>query len=393
LNYIKVRASSDPIIIHTVTDIAMASEVIDVTLLFAIDTGATLVMGPSKYPTTLYPYGQHKRNFRDIEAARLLHVYHEAVRNGMPECGIEAVTPKHYADCDMSKLGSDMHCGACMFILQDTRENWPKEMVVANDLYVGGMLGEWFMDWSATLQFRTKVDELAYILNKVHSRYAGYVMLEFGTDPMDIHDIWFPPPWTEAWPEESVAIQFEKDLVARFPDIMKTIEHILMPQRVKYREEFVASQPKSCGAKRSRDRGTPWEIAPRQTQSDEINTLKRSLKLPSLNPVSNELKASIERALDEVVVETRQRAQNAMKHQKTSENKRRSEAPVLRYCHPHITKEVLDAVLALKGKKENVYENKASSRVLCVCCFLYLHGIPVENWVESHNFPRPPKRM
>lgn len=394
-NYIKVRASSDPIIIHTVTDNAMASEGIDTTLLFAIDVGATLVAGPATYPPTPYPYGEHKRTVRDIKAARLHHIYNVAVRNGMPECGIEAVTPTCTYDDDFDVC--DTCIGTDTGLTDDNKDNWPKEMFEAEEFYIGSMLGVWYTDWSLPLQFETKASQLKFIFDKVYSRYAGYMMLKHDTHPVDADDIWFSPPWTEAWPEESVAIQFERDLAARFPDTMKVVERFLMPERVMYREDFiVSSRPTTCGGggmKRSRDRGTPWEIAPHQTQVDEIDTLKRSLKLPSLNPLSNELKASVERALEEVVVETRRRAQNAMKHQKTSENKRRSEAPVLRYRHPHMTKEVLDAVLTLKGKTENKYEDKASSRTLCVCCFLYLHGIPVEYWVESHNFPRPPKRM
>ena len=358
------------------------TEIVDTQLVYAIDCGFTLVTSHLDHP----PWGQHKKTFAEVEMARLPHIYATAVRNGMPDCGIEAVTPKFLDD---SVIGSDPAGHACMTVLKHGA--WPKEMIDAEATYIDTITGPWCIHLPAM----DRSQSLFNSFMRLHSRYAAYEMIH-GHDPVPSSDIWCDIPW--AFDDEAQMIHYERELVRRYPPRMEVIEIILDPNRVRYRLDFPwphhvpAPAPPQPKKKRSRNRGTSWDLASPQMSVDEIATLKRSLRLPCLSSLTEDVIESLEYDLNMVDVEIRQRGQNTMKHVKTEENKRRSEAPVVRYDHPLFTEDVVDAVLALQGKKENPYGDKAPTRVACVCCLLYLHDIPVDMWVQSSNFPRPPKR-
>ena len=359
----------------------MNYECINTSLLFAIDCGSTLVTSHTPYSS-----GLHKRTLIGVEMGRLPYIYDIAVANGMPDCGIEAVTPEFFGDLDISATHTLDTCNneiirrASYYAIRD--DTWPHEMVEAEKTYSAQLRAAWCFDWSCS--YATKYAEVVHRFFTIYYRYAAYMMLEVGEDPLHISDILFPVPWTEEFPEDDMVRRYGRDLAARYPPIMKAIENFFLPQ--------VAIDRAVKPLKRSRNRGTVWDIADLQLSNDEVSTLRRSLALPSLTPVARDVMESLEQHIDQVVVETRQRGQNVMKHVKSETNQRRSNAPVLRYGHPLVTRDVLDTVLNLQGKKENVYGEKAATRVTMVCCLLYLHSIPVDMWVHSSTFPRPPKR-
>lgn len=348
----------------------MNHECINASLLSAIDCGLTLVTPPTDWSD-----GYHKRSLIDIEMGRLPYIYDIAVANGMPDAGIEYMIPEFPGDLAAFVMDDDAIRLESYYATRNA--TWPSEMVEADKTYRTRLSEVWCSDWA--LSYARKSDEIMHRFFKIYFRYVAYMMLELDAPPVALNDILIPFPWTDECPDSEVVLQYERDLAARYPPLMKSIEHY-----------FTTGPPPS---KRSRNRGTSWDLAESPLVNDELSTLKRSLALPSLGPVAREVMESLERAIDHVVVETRQRGQNAMKHVKSEHNQRRSDAPVLRYSHPLVTRDVLDTVLNLQGKKKNMYGDKAATRVTMVCCLLYIHCVPVDLWVQSSHFPRPPKRV
>ena len=345
-------------------------------LLLAIESGETLVTA----------HGEHKKTFIDIELSRMYQAYAEALRNGMPDFGIDTVMPEFDRDMYASNLFDTLAdvtvpmWAACSLLI---KEKWPEELVKAHTTYVETIRNDWCTNWNVNMpEFASDYDEIQYVFAKVHSRYAAYMMLKHGEAPDPLN-----------FPLDTDPPRYEYEMFENSPPLMQVMYAMYVPQRIDSMIRWVKEKegPKVLMTRPSRKRGTPWDTASEETRRVEIRTLKRSLKLPCLSSVSSKILTTIENALNEVIVETRYKAQNSIKKERSEANKKRAEAPSLRYYHPDFTKDVLNMVLNLQGKKENPHEDKAPSRVSCVCCLLYLHDVPFESWVQSQNFPKPIK--
>ncbi len=121
----------------------MFEDILDYPLLLAIESGHTLIVPPSTELTTVHPYGHHERRYRDIETARLHHIYSAAVRNGMPACGMETLKAHLVDDFDISEMYD-------MFKVPHelVDPGWPKEMVDTQSTYIDALHREWTPNWN-----------------------------------------------------------------------------------------------------------------------------------------------------------------------------------------------------------------------------------------------------
>jgi hypothetical protein len=376
---------------------------IDLALVHAIDSGATLVKNPSNV------FLSHKRTFHDIEAMR----FFECVDDSWCTLDFKDIYPlfTEFENFDIRDIfvcdsRSSMVCARYAAFNMQKRARWPECMCAAEDSLGHGIETMWRVNWAELPYFASRTEEYRFYFERVYVRYAAYMELH-DMVPVPMEDIWIPIPWEEAWPCDSMWRAFDKELADKYPFEMRLLERVFLPGVVQRRHspsvvELVPQQPSPpCtnheNNKRKRNRGTSWEKATDEEEQREKCILRQSLDMSCLDGIEDDIKSILVAAIEDVVVEKRYRAENKMVKQKTEKNKKRSKAPLFQYAHSMITHDVLENVLVMmmQGKEDAVAATTndhvfAPSRAACMCCLLFIHDIPEIHWPKSHNFPRRP---
>jgi hypothetical protein len=116
----------------------------------------------------------------------------------------------------------------------------------------------------------------------------------------------------------------------------------------------------------------------------------RALQIPTVAAsLSPEATRWIATRLGEVTVQYRHRTQNKVKGERTDANIKRASAPIFRYEHPLITRDVVNDVLARTGKAPNAIDARVPTRAMCFACFLHIQNVPSDAWPAGNPFPRP----
>ena len=319
---------------------------------------------------------------------------------------------------------------------------WPEAAQRAFTEHTESMLAEYVVRWEDDVPHTET--EIRRAFDRLYHRYETYMHLADAGPAVPAETIWIPfaASFDPATPTSFASASFEAALWSRYPPEMQMIESVCRSPKLYIDKLLIALRaplyepplcnvfsadsapllsplgvpaiapkiapvaepkkpapaPPNCvrGGVSKPDfsahaRGTGWLAASTKTTDAERNAMLRALRLPAVaKALSSEAIQAIAECLGEVTVEYRHRAQNQVKGERTHANARRANAPVFRYEHPAITKDVISQVLARTKKAPNAApDTRAPTRALCFACFLHIHNVPSEAWPPGNSFPRP----
>lgn len=412
-------------------------ETLDVPLVLAIDRGETLASSS--------PW-RHEKIIGDVMHSRMLDTLANDTAGRFRSEHLFAVDFTNFSAREVYAYDAPeraMFMALYDIYLEKRAAAWPEAAQRAFAEHTESMLAEYVVQWEDNVPHTET--EMKRAFDRLYHRYETYMRLADAGPAVPAEDIWIPfaASFDPATPTSFVPTSFEAALWSRYPPEMQMIESVCRSPKL-YTDKLLIAlraplyEPPLCNmfpagsapllfplgvsaiaptskpepkpvpappkpaANRVRGgvskpdfsahaRGTGWLAASTKTTGAERNAMLRALRLPAVaKALSSEAIQAIAECLGEVTVEYRHRAQNQVKGERTHANTKRANAPVFRYEHPAITKDVINQVVARTKKTPNVAPDaRVPTRALCFACFLHLYNVPSEAWPPGNSFPRP----